>query len=144
MNTLHCQGPHKPSSFATFTLISHWLRVATMRGGGWILCLCAQGRFDPVWLCNPVNCGLPGFSVMGFSRQEYWGILANTGCHTFLEHYIPFCPSRQLPWVPSAAETPVTAAPPPHLALTGANPSLPGQCSLRSKPQGTTHMQRWE
>ena len=33
----------------------------------------------------------------GFSRQEYWGVLANTGCHTLLEHYISCCPSRQLP-----------------------------------------------
>ena len=33
----------------------------------------------------------------GFSRQEYWSILANTGCHTLLEHYISCCPSRQLP-----------------------------------------------
>ena len=23
-------------------------------------------------LCNPVDCSLPGFSIMGFSRQEYW------------------------------------------------------------------------
>ena len=37
-------------------------------------------------LCNPVDCGLPGFSVRerGVSRQEYWSILANTGCHTLL------------------------------------------------------------
>ena len=24
-------------------------------------------------------------------------VLANTGCHTLLEHYISYCPSRQLP-----------------------------------------------
>ena len=35
-----------------------------------------------------------------FSRQEYWSILANFGCHTLVEHYISCCPSRQLPWVP--------------------------------------------
>ena len=40
----------------------------------------------------------------GFSRQEYWSglrfpspVLASTGCHTLLEHYIPCCPSCQLP-----------------------------------------------
>ena len=33
----------------------------------------------------------------GFYRQEYWHILANTGCHTLLEHYISCCPSCQLP-----------------------------------------------
>ena len=65
----------------------------------------------------------------GFSRQEYWSELANTGCHTLLEHYISCCPSRQLPWVPGAARTPTTqaAAPPPHVVLPGGNPSPPGQ-----------------
>ena len=33
----------------------------------------------------------------GFSRQEYWGVLANTGCHTLLKHYISCCPSHQPP-----------------------------------------------
>ena len=47
----------------------------------------------------------------------------------FLEHCISCSPSRQLPCVPGAAGTPETqaAAPPPHLALTGADPSPPGQ-----------------
>jgi len=80
-------------------------------------------------LCSPVDCGLPGLSVRGFSKQEHWSILLNTGCDTLLEHYISCCPSHQLSWAPGAARTPVTqaAAPPPHLALTGANPSPPGQ-----------------
>ena len=65
----------------------------------------------------------------GFSRKEYWSILANTGCHTLLEHYISCSPRCQLPLVVGAARIPVTqaAAPPPHLALTGANPSHPEQ-----------------
>ena len=47
-------------------------------------------------LCGPVDCDLPDFSVRkGFSRQEYWGVLAKTGCHTLLQHYISCCPSRQ-------------------------------------------------
>jgi len=64
-----------------------------------------------------------------FSRQEYWSILANTGCHTLLESCISCCPKHQLPWIPGAARTPATqqTTPPPHLALTGANPSPPGQ-----------------
>ena len=86
-------------------------------------------------LCDPVDCGLSGFFVRGwgwgrwFSKQEYWSVLANTGCHTLLEHYISCCPSCQLPWVPGAARTPANqaAAAPPHLALTGANPRPPGQ-----------------
>ena len=66
---------------------------------------------------------------VGLSKQEYWSVLAKAGCHTLLKHYISCCPGRQLPWVPGAARTSATqvAAPPPHLALTGANPSPPWQ-----------------
>ena len=88
------------------------------------LCLCPTP-------CSPVDCGLPGssFRVRGFSKQAYWNVLAKTCCHTLLEHYISCFPSRQHPWVPAAARTPVTqaAAPSSHLALTGANPGPPGQ-----------------
>ena len=52
-----------------------------------------------------------------------------TELNTLLEHYISCCSSRQLPWVPGAARTLETqaAAPPLYLALTGTNPSPPGQ-----------------
>ena len=54
-----------------------------------------------LWSCptlrDLVDYGLPGFSVGGFSRQEYWSILANNGCHTLLEHYVSCCPSHQFP-----------------------------------------------
>ena len=65
----------------------------------------------------------------GFSRQAYWSILANTGCHSFWSTIISCCPSLHLSWVPGAAKTPETqaVAPPPHLALTGANPGSPRQ-----------------
>ena len=68
-------------------------------------------------------------SDRGLSRQEYLSILANTGCHILLENYISCFPSHQPPWVPGAARIPVTqaAAPPPHLALTEANPRPSGQ-----------------
>ena len=36
-------------------------------------------------------------SDRGFSRQEYWSVLANVVCHTLLEHYISCCPSHQPP-----------------------------------------------
>ena len=80
-----------------------------------------------IW--DPMDCGLPGLSVRGFSRQEYWSVLANTGCHTLLEHSISHCPSCQPPSVTGAARSPViqAAAPTPHLSLTVANPSPPGQ-----------------
>ena len=66
------------------------------------------------------SCPQPTYQAppsMGFSRQN-----------TLLEHYISCCPSRQLPWIRGAARNPETkaGAPPPHLALTGANPSPPG------------------
>ena len=126
LHTCH-QGPCNPSSWATFMLNPHWGRAAvgkkshvSMYAG--LLQLCPT-------LCNPVDCSLPCFSVRGFSRQEYWSVLANTGCHTLLEHHMSDYPSCQPPWVPGAARTPVSqaAAPPPHLALTGTNTSLPGQ-----------------
>ena len=71
----------------------------------------------------------PAWLLCQASRQEYWSVLAKTGCHTLLEHCISCFASRQLPWVPGAARTPATqaAASPPHLALTGANPSPPGK-----------------
>ena len=61
LHTLHHQGPREPSSGATFALNSHEGRVATgkknlasMHAGSLRLC--------PT-LCDPVDCGLPGFSV---------------------------------------------------------------------------------
>ena len=75
-----------------------------------------------------------------FSRQEYWSVLANIGCHTLLEHYISSCPSHQLCWVPGAARTPETQAPAPlpHLALTGVDSSPPGQPQEQS-PEDDPH-----
>ena len=125
--------PHKRSSCTTFTLNFHWGRAAT---GKKVLCLCVQGRFgsvDSLWPCRlwPARLLCQGG---GFSRQKYWSVLAITCCHTLLEHCISCCPSCQLPWVPGAARTPVTqaGAPPPHLALTGADPSPPGQLQKQS------------
>ena len=65
----------------------------------YILCLCVPGHFSPVQLfvvLYTVACQA-SLSERGFSRQEYWSILANTGCHTLLEHYISYFPSRQFP-----------------------------------------------
>ena len=83
---------------------------------------------DSLWPCRLWPARL-FFQGGGFSRQEYWSVLANTGGHILLGHYISCCLSCQLPWVAGAARTPATqeATPPPHLALTGANPSPLGQ-----------------
>ena len=84
----------------------------------------------------PASASLSG----GFLRQEHWSELANAGCHTLLEHYTSCCPSCHLPWVPGAARAPGTqaAAPPPYLALTGANPSPPGQ-PQKQTPEDAPH-----
>ena len=124
-------GSPKSSSCATFTLNSHGGRAAT---GTKALCLSAQGCFGSVQLCNSVDCGLPGFSVMeGFSTQEYWSVLARAGCHILLEHDIPCCPSRQLPstWCcqdpcdPCTTSTcgPHRGKPKSSRAASGVNPS---------------------
>ena len=81
-----------------------------------------------------------------FSRQEYWSDLANTGCHTLLEHYVSCWLSCQLPWIPGAARTLVTQAAAPPLqsansrgkpkasrAASGANPSGRPTCRGRNK-----------
>ena len=65
LRTWRHQGPHDPNSHATFTLNPHWDTAATgkkkkslasMHAGGLLLC--------PT-LCDPVDYGLPGFSVRG-------------------------------------------------------------------------------
>ena len=127
LHTWRCQGARKPSS-CTHLHAQPSLKQSCHRQK--VLSLCTQGHFGCVqpfvtlWsvACQASRSG-------GFSRQEYWSVLANTGCHTLLEHYISCCPSCQLPWVPGAAKIPATqaAVPPPHLALTEADPSPPGQ-----------------
>ena len=95
-----------------------------------VLLLCTQGHFGRVQLFATLwTVACQASLSEGFSRQEHWSVLASTGCHTLQEHCISCRPNRQLLWVPGAARTPATqaAAPPPHLALTGADPSPPGQ-----------------
>jgi len=94
LNTWHHQSPHNQSSCTTFTLNPHWGRAYHWQ----ILCLCIQdhsGRVQLFVTLWTVACqaSLPG----GFSTQEYWSVLASTGCHSLLEHFISCCPSRQLP-----------------------------------------------
>ena len=88
----------------------------------------AESLWSCLTLCDPVACQA-SLSEKGFSTIEYWSILAKTGCHILLEHYTSKYLSRQPPWVPGSARTPMTqaAAPPPHLALTGEIPIPPGQ-----------------
>lgn len=60
-----------------------------------------------------------------------------------LEPHTSHISSHRLPWVPRAARVPAiqAAAPPPQLALPGADPGPPGR--PQEQPQWTTHRQRW-
>ena len=127
LHTWRHQGPCKPSSCTTCTLNSHWGRAATgkKKSPASMHAAVVSNSSQPrrLWparfLCQ--RGGSPGKSTER--------VLANTGCHTLLEHSISCCLSCQTPGRPGAARTSATqaAAPPPHLDLTGANPSPPGQ-----------------
>ena len=77
--TWHRQGPCKPSSCTTFTLKSHWGRAATGQKNLASACRMALVVSDS---CNPVDCGVPGFSVReggspGKDTGVYWPILVS-------------------------------------------------------------------
>ena len=62
LHTWHRQGPCKPSSCTTFMLNSHWGRAATGRKKSLAFMHTGSLRLCPT-LFNPVDCGLPDFSV---------------------------------------------------------------------------------
>ena len=72
------QGSQKPSSCTTFTLSSHWGRAATGKNSFASLCAGPLSLRLDSW--DPVDCGLPGFSVReagspGKKSGAYWPIL---------------------------------------------------------------------
>ena len=89
LHTWYQQGPHKPSSCATFMFHSHWGTTLTGKKV-WSL----AHRVMSVVSDSLRPCRLWPARLLcqegGFSSQEYWSVLANIGCHTLLEHYI-FC-----------------------------------------------------
>ena len=97
LHTWHCQGPRKPSNCTNFMLNHHWDTAATGLKKK-VLHLLTQDCFGHVqhfvtlWT---VVC--QAFLSGSFSRQEYWSVFTNTGCHSLLEHCISCCPSLQLP-----------------------------------------------
>ena len=96
------------TSRSLFTFL-HWRRQ----------CVSMRARCTLPWcltLWDPVDCGLPGFSV---KEECSPGKDIGVGCHFLLERYISCCPSCQLPWVPGAARSSVTQVPASHLALQG-------------------------
>ena len=87
----------------------------------------------------------------GFSRQEYWSVLANTGYHILLEHCISCCLAVNPPgtWCcqnPCNPSSCTASTPGPHRgkpkssrAASGANPS--GRPTCRGKTTSETQGQ---
>ena len=144
LHTWHDQGSCKPNNCATFTLNSHWGRANTGKKKK-VLQLCVQGCFGLVQLFATLWPTRLLYQRGVLSKQEYWSALANTCCHTLLEHCISCCPSHQPPpptRVPGAARTPETqeAVPPPTWPSQGQTQALQG--SLRSKtPVDNPHVE---
>ena len=131
------QGPRKPSSCAPFTLSSRWGRAATGKEKSCAYaCRVTSVVSDSTLWTVACQASLSG---RRFSRQDCCSVLANTGYHTLLELYISCRPSRQAPEYlvlpePLRPKHCPTSTPGPQ----GRTQVLQG--SLRSKPQGTTHM----
>ena len=131
LHTWCLQGPHKPSSCATFTLNPHWIRAATgqkkslasMRAG-WSPTLVISDSLQPC------GCGLPGISVRERVLQarileyigQYWLPYSSRALY-FLPLPTPLSTwCCQNPCDPSSCTT----------SFIGADPVLQG--CIRSKP----------
>ena len=82
LHTWRRQGPLKPSSCTTFMLNSHWGRAATGKKNSCIYACrvtsVVSESLQPYRLW-PARLLCQGG---GFSRQEYWSVLANTHTDT--------------------------------------------------------------
>ena len=61
------QGRGKHHQLSRIVASSFWMTCVKSP-----LCECAKSLQSCLTLCNPVDWGLPGFSVHSISRQEYW------------------------------------------------------------------------
>ena len=97
LHTWHCQHLCKPSSCAAFTFKSHWAEMPQAKK----MSFTYAHRVASAVSDSLQPCGLWPARLLcqrgGISRQEYWSVLANTGCHPLLEHCISCSPSHQLP-----------------------------------------------
>ena len=146
-HTWRRQSPRKPSSCTIITLNSHWGRAATGKK-----CLASMRAGSLQWwptLCNPVDCGRPGFSV----RE---GVLQARILEPIGQDCLPY-PSRALYFLLPEPPTPLstwccqnpcnprsctTSTPGPHCgrckssrAASGANPSGRPTAEVEIKPQ---------
>ena len=136
LHTWRCQGPCKPSSCATFMLNSHWGRAATGKKN--LAPMSAGQLWSCLTCCDPVDCGLPGFSVreggsLGRHTQVYWPVLVSI---SFQSTISPAAPANSPEYL-----VPPEPLQPQQLHHLHTWPSQ-GQTqvfqgSLRSKPQWT-------
>ena len=134
LHTWHHQGPHKPSSCATFMLSPHWGRATT---GKKSLVSVHAGLFQSCpTLCSTGDHGLPGFSV---SRVLQGRILESIGQYWLpypsrvLYFLLPYPPTPLSTWCcqnPCNPSSCTTSTPGPHRgrpkssrAASGASPS---------------------
>ena len=151
LHTWHHQGPHKPRNCATFTLNSHWGRAATGKKKSLFM---RAGSLRPCpTLCNPVDCGLPGFSVReggspGKNTGAYWPILVVIPFQS-IYFLLPQLPTPLSTWCgqnPCDPSSCTTSTPGPHRgkpkssrAASGVNPS--GQPTCRGGNKTTIETQ---
>ena len=138
LHTWHHQAPCNPNSCTTFALNPHWGRDATDKTSCIYACSVTSLMSSSLRPCGlwPVRLLCEG----GFSRQ-YWSELANTGCHTFIEDYMSYCPSQNTPRSTWCCQNPcdssicTSSTPGPH---PSPRETQVLQDSLRSKPQWMT------
>ena len=77
LHTWHRQGPHKPSSWTTFTLTSHWGRTATGKKSCVYVRRIALVVSDPLWPCRlwPARLLCQRGGSPGKNTGAYWPIL---------------------------------------------------------------------
>ena len=109
LHTWHRQGPREPSSCSTFTH-SHWGRAAA--GKKRLVPTHAGSLQSCLILCNPVDCGLPGFSVRGVLQAR---TLERIGQY-------------QLPYPSGALYILLPRPPTPLRTWCGQNPCDPSSC----------------
>ena len=135
------QGPRKSSSCTTFMLNSHWGRAATGKKKSLAFMRTESLQLCPT-LCNPVDCGLPGFSVR--ERVLQVRILEHIG-----QDWLPYLFRALyflLPWPPTPLSTWCCQNPcdPSSCTTFTSGPhrgkAKPSRAASGAKPQWTTHM----
>ena len=79
VHTWRCQGPCKPSSFATFTPNSDGGRAAKAKKS--LVSVCAGLLRSNSVALQTMACQVS--MSEGFFKQEYWSVLASTGAMPF-------------------------------------------------------------